>query len=142
MAATKLHSILRNRYYLGVITWHGVEHPGKHPALIDPAIFATVQQLLEQRRTAGDKTRKHHHYLSGSLRCGRCGQRLLYGFGSGRMGTRYDYFFLARHPVGKSCDLPYLPADQVERAVEDQWASRRSPRRAHCCCASISKLPS
>src|SRR3954451_3490628 len=42
----KLHELLRNRYYLGFVTWRGVEYQGKHPALVDPVIFKAVQRVL------------------------------------------------------------------------------------------------
>jgi site-specific DNA recombinase len=123
ITANKLQELLRNRYYVGVVTWRGVEYPGKHPALISQETFARVQRLLEQRRNGTERTQKHHHYLSGSLRCSRCGGRLLYGFGRGSKGVRYDYFFcINRHTTEKGCDLPYLPVEQVVRAVEDMWA--------------------
>ena len=126
MTPTKLHSILRNRYYLGVVQWKGVEYPGRHPALISPELFSEVQNLLEQRRTAGERTQRHEHYLAGTLRCGRCDSRLLFGYGRSKTGDQHAYFFCSqRHSRAKSCDLPYIPADLIEREVDGIWAGER-----------------
>ena len=84
MTFNKLHQILRNRYYLGLVTWRGVEYEGKHPALVDVATFETVQAVLTAHRVAGE--RSHKHYLSGSPLCARCGSRLLFGISTGRQG--------------------------------------------------------
>ncbi|MEX5718192.1 recombinase family protein [Geodermatophilus maliterrae] len=124
----KLHQILRNRYYLGLVTWRGVEYEGKHPALVDAATFETVQRVLSAHRVSGERSHKHKHYLSGSLFCARCGARLLFGISTSRRGERYEYFFCAgRHSGRSSCDLPYLPLEQVEDAIAAQWEQEVFP---------------
>jgi site-specific DNA recombinase len=49
----KLHHMLRNRYYLGFVTWRGVEYEGKHPALVSSETFAEVQRVLAAHRFSG-----------------------------------------------------------------------------------------
>ena len=124
----KLHAVLRNRYYLGNVTWRGVEYPGKHPALVGPGTFAAVKRVLASHRQSGERSRKHQQYLSGSLFCARCRSRLLFGVATGRRGDKYEYFFCAgRHTGRTGCDLPYLPLEQVEAAVVTQWERETFP---------------
>ena len=92
LPVNKLHAVLRNRYYLGVVTWRGVEYPGKHPALVTPETFAAVQAILAAHRLSGERSYKHRQYLSGSVCCARCGSRLQFSITTGRRGDRYDYF--------------------------------------------------
>ena len=122
LQANKLHKLLRNRYYLGLVTWRGVEHQGKHPVFVSAEIFEQVQRVLAAHRLAGERSYRHKHYLTGSLFCGRCRSRLLFGVNTGQRGDQYEYFFCAgRHADPTSCDLPYIPLRQVEAAVEQQW---------------------
>ncbi len=79
LPANKLHELLRNRYYLGLVTWRGVEHPGKHPIFISAETFEQVQRVLVAHRVSGERSYRHQHYLVGSLFCGRCASRLLFG---------------------------------------------------------------
>jgi site-specific DNA recombinase len=128
LPANKLHAVLRNRYYVGYVTWRGVEYQGKHPTFIDADTFQRVQAVLEAHRLAGERSYKHGHYLAGSLYCGRCRSRLLFGVNRGRRGDTYEYFFCAgRHSGRTSCDLPWLPLEQVETAVQRQWDSETMP---------------
>ncbi len=65
------------------------------------------------------------HYLKGSLRCDRCHQagrvrRLIYTEAKGRSGEHYGYF-LCRGRQLKECDLPHLPAQQVEERITDYY---------------------
>jgi hypothetical protein len=54
--------------------------------------------------------------------CARCGSRLQFSMTTGRRGERYDYFTCAgRHYGRTTCDLPWLPVEQVEAAVIAQW---------------------
>ncbi len=122
VAANELHALLRNRYYLGYVTWRRVEYQGKHPALVDAETFEGVQAVLEAHRLSGERSYRHPHYLAGTLFCGRCSSRLLYGTGRGRHGETYEYFFCAgRHSGRTGCELPYLPLDQVEAALQKRW---------------------
>ncbi len=53
---------------------------------------------------------------------------MLFGVATGRRGDHYDYFFCSgRHSGRTSCDLPYLPLEQVESAVEAQWQRETFP---------------
>jgi hypothetical protein len=128
LPANKLHAVLRNRYYVGYVTWRDVEYQGKHPTFIDADTFQRVQAVLEAHRLAGERSYKHGHYLAGSLYCARCRSRLLFGVARGRRGESYEYFFCAgRHSGRTSCDLPWLPLEQVDTAVLRQWDGETMP---------------
>src|SRR5207248_760429 len=72
VSINKLSMMLRDRYYLGYVTYKDEEVQGRHQPLIDDDLFDRVQDLLESRATAKERRRSHHHYLKGSLFCGRC----------------------------------------------------------------------
>jgi site-specific DNA recombinase len=64
-----LHSLgnmLRDRYYLGFVTYDGIEYSGRHQALINPDLFDRVQKVLYVDRNAGTRERVHDHYLKDS----------------------------------------------------------------------------
>jgi len=67
LTLSKLALMLRNRYYLGLVNYRGVEHEGKHPALIHSELFDRVQMILDERGQHALKTRRHQHYLRGLL---------------------------------------------------------------------------
>jgi site-specific DNA recombinase len=120
LTLSKFAELLRNRYYLGLVSYRGVEHSGKHPALIEAELFERVQTILNERNQHVIKPRRHHHYLRGLLTCGRCGARLQYTTGRGN-GGEFDYFVCGRRHRGEGCDLPYLAAIDVETRIEQLW---------------------
>ena len=115
-------SLLRNRYYTGVITYEGQDFPGRHEAIIEPELFERVQQVLFDERGAGTRQRQHNHYLKGLLWCARCQRRLILNPGRSHTGTQYLYF-MCRGRQDKSCDLPHLPVDKVEAKVIGHYAT-------------------
>jgi site-specific DNA recombinase len=121
IALSKFGELLRNRYYLGLVTYRGIEHPGKHPALIGPGLFDRVQGVLEERESHAVKQRQNRHYLRGLLTCARCGNRLLYTTGKGRHGGIFDDFVCSARHKAASCNLPYLPVFEVEDRIERGW---------------------
>ena len=126
---SKLHTMLRDRYYLGVLTYRGVEYPGRHRALVSQELFDRVQSRLDASGVSGERRRTHDHYLKGTVWCHRCHQRgsrgrLIVTKATGRRGNEY-FYFLCRGRQEGVCDLPYLPLERVEEAVLRHWAGQR-----------------
>lgn len=122
MSRTQVHKMLRSRYYVGVITWQGVEHPGSHEAIVDEQTYAAVQERLEANRHGANRERHHFHYLSGSVFCGRCESRLLFMNVTNAKGNSYEYFACSgRHAKSNDCDVRFIPVGRVEEAVERLW---------------------
>lgn len=116
--------ILNKRYYIGKVTFKGVEYDGRHQPLIPEALFNRVQEVLRMHDQTGEKQRVHRHYLKSTVVCDRCGSRLCITQAKGR----YMYFFcIGRQQRRTTCDLPYLPAEAVERAVERYYVTVRIP---------------
>jgi site-specific DNA recombinase len=118
-----VYRMLRDDYYIGVVTRCGVKREGRHEAIIDPMIFEKAQWTLEAHRLSGDRTKKHAHYLKGSIFCGHCGGRLVYGRHRGNGGV-YEYFNCLSYQTRRSnCGARHLPVDGVEQAIEDYYRS-------------------
>jgi len=126
ISINSLGNLLRDRYYLGYVTYRGQEYLGRHEPLITPAVFDRVQEVLHERRAGGQRERNHHHYLKGVVWCHRCKRRLIIMRGKSRTGELYFYYF-CRGRSDRTCDLPYLPVHRVETAVLDNYATVTLP---------------
>lgn len=122
--------LLANKTYVGLIDWNGVLVQGQHQPLVSPDLFQRVQDLLAARSARGIRERKHHHYLKGLLHCAVCGRRYSFLVATGRSGRRYPYFYClgTRLAGGGSCREPHLPADRLERQVEQLYDRIQLPR--------------
>ena len=125
VSRSQIGLILRDPYYLGMVTYKGEVYPGKHEALVSPEVFERVQRVLDVRMQHNHRDIVHNHVLRGMLCCGRChaagrDRRLVYSKVS-KLGYTYEYYLCAGRQEG-ICDLPHLPVDLVEdevlRAVE------------------------
>jgi len=113
--------ILRSRYYLGYVTWRGVEYNGSYGALIDQRTFDRVQTVLDSHNQAGTHLRKHLNYLTGTLHCARCDSRLMYTLVKGNGGSYEHFVCTGRHTGLTDCELPYVPLYRIEAAVARLW---------------------
>jgi site-specific DNA recombinase len=128
LPVNKVHEVLQNRYYTGVVKWRGVEYPGKHEPLINLATFERVQEILRGHRTAGTRPQRHTRYLAGSLFCARCGSRLIYSRSTSKTGAHHGYWLCnGRHNRKNGCQLPGLAEERVESAVVEQWQFESLP---------------
>jgi len=129
ISINKLSQMLRDRYYLGYVTYEGEEIKGRHEPLIDEDLFDRVQGIIEHRSTAKERRRVHHHYLKGSLLCGRCqhdgrtGRMILQNVVNSK-GDTYTYFF-CRNKQDGSCDAPRINVLLIEDAIEAHYARLR-----------------
>jgi hypothetical protein len=86
---------------------------------------------MEFRSKSGQRDRVLQHYLKGILFCDRCERnertsRLIYTEAKNRFGNCYGYFLCRGRQEG-ICDLPYLPAGSVERAIVCHYATLNLP---------------
>ena len=115
VARTTIHRILRDDYYTGVVTRGGVKRPGRHEAIVDRDTFERVQAVLDAHRAGGERSKKHSHYLNGSLYCRACGARLGYGNHRAKLGGYYEYYScLSRVRPSGPCGNPYASVAGVE----------------------------
>jgi site-specific DNA recombinase len=125
-----LQRLLRNPYYTGQLVYkRGTADEqifeGRHPALIDQATFDLVQTRLDEKRVAGERPQKRRHYLRGSVFCGDCGHRLIYGFSRGKGGQRYPYFFCVSRTRGSGCAMHRsINPKLIEQAIQRYYVER------------------
>ncbi len=74
---SKIHSALRNPFYIGEVLWNGIKAGGNHPPLVDPDLFQAVNDLLARRGHFASRARKYQFLLSGFIRCGNCDRLLV-----------------------------------------------------------------
>jgi site-specific DNA recombinase len=126
LSRSQVHRVLRDDFYIGLVTLNGVKRPGRHDPIIRAQTFERVQQLLGAHRASGDRTKKHAHYLSGSLYC-TCGKRMGYGRHKSKTGAHYHYFScLSRVTKQGRCPAPYAPTDSIEEAVTAEYLTERA----------------
>ena len=121
LSRASVHRMLSNPYYVGKVVHREAVYDGRHEPLVDAETFARVQDMLAGRKIAGDRSWRRQHYLKGTVSCIRCGSRLGYSHNRGTGGVYECFFCLGRAKKRTDCDLPYLPAEQVEAIVLRLW---------------------
>ncbi len=129
VSRSRLHKMLSNPAYVGKIPWKGTVYEGTHEPIVPAEVYELVQERLAAHGRSRERQRRHTHFLKGLLRCGACGERLLYNVVKGRNRRDFAYFACASHfNARRSCGEPYVPARALERAVEDLYWEIRLPR--------------
>jgi site-specific DNA recombinase len=123
IANSHIYNILKNRYYVGVVRFEGVEYAGNHDALVSEALFAKAQSVRTARHQSQEKPRVHSHYLKGTVYCGNCGEALTFEQSRNSKGNLYDYFYcLGRQRLKNGCTFKAVQAHVLEALIEDRWA--------------------
>jgi site-specific DNA recombinase len=120
----RIHEMLRNRYYIGIVEWDGRSYPGKHDKLVDQETFDQVQVLLAAARIAGDRAQVHEHYLRATVVCDRCRGRLLFGRHRSRSGQHYEYFCCTNRATRRKrvqCESGHYSVPTVEHHIENLY---------------------
>jgi hypothetical protein len=123
-----LNALLKNPYYKGVVGYCGVAYEGAHDALVSADLWERVQEVLAAHNQAGEKQRRHNHYLKSTLYCGRCGSRMIVSRSRSHTGRVYPYFTcVGKHQKRTGCTMRAVPIDLVEELVEDYYATIQLP---------------
>ncbi|SHE25553.1 site-specific recombinases active site [Actinomyces glycerinitolerans] len=120
ITAGHLQTLLRHPYYKGVVTFQGVQYPGKHEPLADIETWEKVQQILDSHRN-GERQRIHNHHLKTTVVCGLCGSRLLVQNTKNPHGTIYPYFVCARRHRLHDCNFKAVLIEEVDTRVADLY---------------------
>ncbi len=117
-----IHHILSNPIYAGRIRHKGQVYEGQHPAIIDPAIWDQVQQMLIDgaQKARGTKSKATRSLLAGKL-FDETGDRLTPSH-SRKNGKRLRYYIshrLVKDRSQKHPDAWRLPAEQLEGLIAD-----------------------
>lgn len=70
LVTSRLHSLLSDPFYMGIISWNGNEYQGKHEPIISKELFERVQQRLKNKTAS--KYQKHFFLFRGLIKCGEC----------------------------------------------------------------------
>ena len=109
-----MFNILRNPFYYGKTVWQGEEFQGSHPPIISKDLFNKVQEVFTIRDKAGERKRKHPHYLKGTLYCGQCKSKLSVQLAKGQ----YPYFYcLGQHKKIAKCGQSYTAVPIIEKQI-------------------------
>ncbi len=118
ISISMVQRILRNSYYVGVVTWRGVEAPGNHEPLVETRVWQQVQDRLTANRNYQGARQRHPHHLTGILKCGQCGWRMYITHSRSRSGKIYPYFFCGgRSKKRTNCTMPATSIAGVETAL-------------------------
>ena len=131
-----IRKILTNVTYTGQVAYHlrrggGVIGRGKHPAIVDGALFAEVQQMLARRRNPRP-SRPHGrepYPLTGVALCGACGSPML-GCGvtvKKRWRYRYMRCSVAQRQGRHACVQPMVRAEPLEAQLAAYVGGMRLP---------------
>ncbi|WP_460540398.1 recombinase family protein [Glycomyces halotolerans] len=118
-------TILRNRYYLGRVTFKGVEYQGRHEPLVSQELFDRVQEVLGQKN-GGVRKRVYDHPLKGVIWCGRCRTQYYLDVVTNGRGVKYSYFVCSGR-ADKTCRSERVPVAVMEAEVRAHYSRLRIP---------------
>jgi site-specific DNA recombinase len=118
LTTSQIDRILKDPYYIGIVRYQGIDYQGAHQPLIEPELFERVQNIIRAHSVSGDKRRLHHHWLKGTVFCGRCQKRLIFTKAKNRHGSVYEYFYcVGRQHYDRSCRQGWMSVEAIEDAV-------------------------
>jgi site-specific DNA recombinase len=116
-----LAHLLRSRVYLGELPHKGTYHEGEHPALLDEALFKSVQDRLNQQFNAKRRLRAAKSGLLTSRIFDSAGNRMT-PVHAKKNGIRYRYYISRAINEGRKQEAgtcPRASAPDIEQLVLD-----------------------
>jgi site-specific DNA recombinase len=117
-----IYKLLNNRIYIGQAVHKGTAYPGKHQAIISPALWDKVHSILaDSPRRRAAQTRAQTPALLKGLIFGPTGRAMTPAH-TRRGGKLYRYYVSmdALKGIADACPVRRIPAAEIESAVIDQ----------------------
>ena len=112
---SKIHDILSNPFYYGIMLKYDKEYLGNHKPIISKKLFNTVQDVLN--RKSHSKKQKLHFAYRGVLKCNTCGCVLT----ASKKKNKHTYYYCTN---GKGiCDehKTYLKEEDVSKELSKMF---------------------
>ena len=112
-----LHTILKNKRYIGIYTYKGNEIHDGMPRIIYDELFNKVSEIMEKNKKAPARSKaKVEYLLTTKLFCGHC-KEMMTGYSStGKKGKIYNYY-ICNGRKAKKCDKKLVSKDYIEDLV-------------------------
>ena len=109
-----LHTLLKNKRYIGTYTYNEMEIPNAIPRIISDELFNEVQERLKLNKNAPARAKAVEEYLlTGKMFCGAC-ESLMSGIsGTSKTGRKYTYYTCGRAKKGE-CDKKHISKNFIE----------------------------
>ncbi|MFR5876934.1 MAG: recombinase family protein [Eubacterium sp.] len=115
-----LHTILKNKRYLGYYIYRDYEIPNAIPQIIDNNLFNKVQAIMNRNRKAPASSKaKVQYLLTTKLFCGCCKEMMTGYSARGKQGKVYHYY-ICNGRKKKSCDKKLVDKDYIENLVVNE----------------------
>ena len=114
----KIDQLLKDKFYVGIITYKSVEYPGIHEPIITKELFFRVQEVFKLHDHAGERKRKHSHFLKGTIYCAECGSRMGTQLKTKPSGKTYNYFFCLGQSRKNGCKADYVLDKMIEVQIK------------------------
>ena len=124
LSKSNLAKVLQNKFYIGIVEWKSIIAKGNHEPIISQDIFEKVKETLKINNTAGERKRKHPHYLKGTIYCGECGSRMSITIAKGQ----YPYFYCLGQKRNDGCRQEYVLVDAIEKEIEELYLQIEIPK--------------
>ena len=112
-----LHALFRNRRYVGIYTYKGVETPNAVPRIVSDELFEAVQVILGKNKTAPARSRaKAEYLLTTKIFCGHCREMMTGYSGTSKTGTVHNYY-ICNGKKQKSCTKKTVRKEYIEDLV-------------------------
>ena len=112
-----LHSILKNKKYLGYYKYDNIEIPDKIPRIISDELFEKVAVILKKNHQhAGHNKAKIEYLLTTKLFCGDCGAPMV-GVSAKSSAGKVYYYYSCNNARKKLCKKKNVSKELVEDIV-------------------------
>ena len=135
-----LHTILKNKRYIGVYTYKGKEIPDGMPRIISDELFNKVAEIMAKNQKAPARAKaKVEYLLTTKLFCGHCKEMMTGYSAKGKQGTVYKYY-ICNGRKKKVCDKKTVRKDYIEDIIFKQCLKLLSPSNIEKIAQSVATL--
>jgi site-specific DNA recombinase len=110
--------MLRNKIYIGMITYKNEQFKGDHEPIVDELLFNKVQQKIDESAVDPKTTYEESPLtLLGIISCGHCGNQLTTSATTkAKTGKKYYYYKCSHafHATKEQCPSRDLKAEEIE----------------------------
>lgn len=121
LSPSMVHKILKDKFYIGIMTSKSVEYPHIYPKIVSQKLFNEVQEVLASHKKQPHKKASKPYIFRGLIKCKNCGCSISPEIKKGK------YVYYSCSNFKGNCERIYVPEKELLEPIRELLKSIQLP---------------
>ena len=128
LSPSMIHKMLKDKFYIGIMTAKGKEYPHKYPTIVPRSVFEQVQGILASYQKKSIKFASKPFALRGLVRCEKCGCTITPELKIKKNNPNNRYIYYSCSNFKGKCERVWVREEKLLEPIKEILGNMKMPQ--------------